>query len=203
MADAETFEFTVEGRASRWMRPGQDNRHGKGMRFTDKKAAEGKRAIAWEAKKVWGGRKPVCGPVRLHVRAVFEIPVSWPKAVQAAARECRVPHVADPDLDQIVKQVMDALIGLVWEDDNQVVSFGRSYKRYGDAQRTDIIVEILPQQEDEITPGQRRTIKRQAERLGLAPPSKKRPRAIPSKVKRIEGESDSISSAVARMLGGN
>lgn len=149
--------FTVPGRPSRWMRPGEDSRKGKKThRFTDAKAEAGKRSIKDEAALAWGKRDPLTGPVLLHARFIFAIPPSWPRALRAAALEGRVWHVSDPDLDQLVKQVKDALKHVAYVDDNQVVGYRDSAKRYGYPERTEIVLEALPQPEDAVTPGQRR-----------------------------------------------
>jgi Holliday junction resolvase RusA-like endonuclease len=146
------------------------------MRFTDPKAEEGKRAIAWAAKRAWGARRPLTGPCLVRVVAIFAIPPSWPPAVQKAAREARVMHVSDPDLDQLVKQVKDALKGVAYVDDNQVCGYPNSAKRYGYPERTEITIVALPQAPDEVTPGQR-ALEKRIEREGwdavLAPPKKK------------------------------
>lgn len=166
---ARTVSFTVAGPPRRWMRPaqGRNPKTGQVMRFTDKKAEASKREIAQLARLAWRG-PPVCGPVTLRVIAVFKVPKSWPKAIHLAAREARVPHIADPDLDQLVKQVMDAMVGIVFVDDNQVVSFTHSAKRYGSPERTEITIHVLGQEPDEITPGQREVEKKAVEQ-GLVP----------------------------------
>lgn len=163
--------FTVPGTPSRWMRPGQGvhPKTGRPLRFTDKKAEASKLAIAQLARIAWKG-PPVTGPVLLRVIAVFEVPASWPRAIHDAAREARVPHIADPDLDQLVKQVQDALVGIAYVDDNQVVAYPNSAKRYGSPARTEITIQVLDQQPDEITPGQRR-VEQKAVEAGLIPPS--------------------------------
>lgn len=149
------------------------------MRFTDKEAEAGKEHIAWHAKRAWGDARPLTGPLVVRVIAVFGIPPSWPDKLKAAARESRVMHVQDPDLDQLVKQVKDALKGIAYVDDNQVCGYPNSAKRYGGPERTDIVIEALPQREDEITPAQRRLEKRievEGWDAVLAPPARRKAR---------------------------
>lgn len=137
------------------MRPAQGlDRNGRAVRFTDKKAEAEKRVIAQAARLAWRG-DPVCGPVILRVLAVFRVPASWPAETRAEADACRVMHVQDPDLDQLVKQVQDALTGIVYWDDNQVCGYPNSAKRYGSPERTEITIEVLDQTEAQKTPGQR------------------------------------------------
>ncbi len=173
------------------------------MRFTNKKAQAGKDAIAWEFKKIWGGRDPYLGPVRMHIDAIFEIPVSWPRKVIRAAIEGRVLHIADPDIDQIIKQIMDAIKGMIYVDDNQVARLGKCEKRYGDAQRTDIIIELLPQADDEITPGQRRMEKKARMDRANARHGRTGRESIASKALNKPFVADkSLAAQVAKMLGG-
>lgn len=181
--------FKVDGKPSRWQRPGQgiNPTTGEAMRFTDKEAEAGKQRIAWAARQAFGSRRPFTGPVVVRIVAIFAIPPSWPKALQKAAREARVMHVADPDLDQLVKQAKDALKGIAYIDDNQVCGYPNSAKRYGSPERTEITIEALPQAEDEVTPGQRRLEKRIATEgwdAVLAPPPKRKRADTPAKVKK-------------------
>lgn len=150
--------FTVPGRPSAWKRT-NDFLHpvtGKLVKVTDAQQRIDQKRIATLARQYWHG-DPHTGPMVLEVLAVFAIPPSWPKKVQAAAREGRVWHVSDPDLDQIVKQIKDALRGIAFVDDNQVAHYGhQTAKRYGHPERTEITLTILDQLEDAKTPGQRR-----------------------------------------------
>lgn len=60
------------------------------------------------------------GPVRLTVIAFNEIPPSWSRKRAAEART-EVHDQRKPDIDNLVKLVMDALNGIAWADDKQVV----------------------------------------------------------------------------------
>lgn len=166
--------FAVNGSPRRWKRPAQ-GRHpktGKPMRFEDKQAAADKKVIATCARLAWKG-DPVCGPVMLGITAIFPIPPSWPEPVKQAAAEGRVMHIQDPDLDQLLKLVKDALTGIVYIDDNQVARYPPMCKRYGSPARTEVRIEVIDQEPDEITPGQHEVRKR-AEKAGMiakAPPT--------------------------------
>lgn len=170
--------ITVPGRPSRWMRPGQRmTPDGAVVRYTDPQAEKGKKAIRQEVALSWRGRRPYTGPVLLRVIAIFAIPPSWPKALRQAALEGRVAHISDPDVDQLAKQVMDALKGVVFVDDNQVCGMPALSKRYGYPERTEITIQPLAQAPDEITPGQKRLEARVIKEgwdVVLAPPKKKR-----------------------------
>lgn len=182
------------------MRPGEytDPETGISRRVTDKKAEAGKKNIADQARLAFQGKRPATGPVVVRIIAVFAIPPSWPPKLRQAAIEGRVMHVADPDLDQLIKQVKDALKGIAYVDDNQVCGYPSPAKRYGSPERTDIIIETLPQQPDEITPGQRRLEKRievEGWDAVLAPPARKK------KASKMEG-GDRMSAAELQKIRG-
>lgn len=162
--------FDVPGRPSAWKRT-NDFVHPQTKRIvkvTDKQQRIDQANIARLARIAWGSAPPATGPVILRVIGIFEIPTSWPQYLQRAARECRVMHIADPDLDQITKQVKDAIRGICYVDDNQVCGYPNSAKRYGEPARTEITIEVLDQRDDERTPGQRRLEARPPEHLLLS-----------------------------------
>ncbi len=171
-----------------WKRPAEhvDRRRGIVVRHADPDTRAAEKVIAQLAQLAWRG-PPVTGPVVLRVVAIFGIPASWPERVKAAAREARVMHTIDPDLDRLINLVQDALVGIVYVDDNQVCGYPNSAKRYGSLARTEITIQVLDQQPDEIAPAQRRVVKR-AEEKGLVPRAQPtlalRPESKSSKTKR-------------------
>lgn len=74
-----------------------------------------KRRVA-EAYRAAGGEHMGTAPVALTIDVMRELPGSSPKRVSAE------PDTVRPDVDNIAKAVMDALNGVAYEDDSQVVS---------------------------------------------------------------------------------
>lgn len=80
------------------------------------------------------------GPVEVRLMIFVPIPKSWSARKQAEAltadrwlsgvRVGRVLPIGKPDLDNIAKLVLDALNGILWRDDSQVVSL-TIIKQYG------------------------------------------------------------------------
>lgn len=131
-----------------------------GRVYTPKSTAEAEEAIReryWRATN----QKPLTGPVKLTVIAIFEIPKSWNKALVQAAKEGKVWHVAKGqlDLDNAVKLVADALNGVAYHDDAQIAVI-TSGKRYGAPQRLEVTISPLDQPEIPATPGQKRLEKK-------------------------------------------
>lgn len=70
------------------------------------------------------------GALGLELLTVFPVPVSWSKKKRAAALRGEIRPACKPDFDNLAKLYCDALNGLLWEDDKQVVD-GRCIKCYG------------------------------------------------------------------------
>ncbi|WP_095210111.1 RusA family crossover junction endodeoxyribonuclease [Endozoicomonas ascidiicola] len=77
------------------------------------------------------------GQIGVLVLAVFPVPVSWSKKKQTAARAGIIRPAVKPDFDNVAKLYCDALNGIIWEDDKQIVD-GRCIKIYG--QRPGVLV---------------------------------------------------------------
>lgn len=99
-----------------------------GPTFTPKKTARAEKTISQYAGLYC--HRPMTGALRLTITAVFAVPKSWTKADRLSALSGTKPHTSKPDSDNIAKLVMDALNGIAWADDKQVVSLTVA-KRYG------------------------------------------------------------------------
>jgi len=75
------------------------------------------------------GLNPVAVPCRVFVRATFQIPKSWTKKKKLQA-ERREIYPKRPDADNVAKIALDALNGVIFEDDDQVYDL-RVNKSYG------------------------------------------------------------------------
>lgn len=71
------------------------------------------------------------GAVYVEIDAVFPIPKSWNKTMKRKAATGVIYPEVKPDTDNIAKAVLDALNGLAYKDDSQVVALV-VYKRYGE-----------------------------------------------------------------------
>jgi Holliday junction resolvase RusA-like endonuclease len=86
-----------------------------------------------------GEAQPMGGPLCVTVVAIFPIPESWSKRKKDDARRGMIVPGVRPDWENLAK-TLDALNGVVWIDDKQVVD-GRVLKQYGDRPRLSIEVE--------------------------------------------------------------
>lgn len=82
------------------------------------------------------------GPLLLSVEIVCQVAESWSKKKQAAALAGTIMPTGKPDLDNCFKLLADALNGVMWKDDAQIVSLSVQ-KRYGRAPGTTLRVTVL------------------------------------------------------------
>lgn len=83
---------------------------------------------------------PLNGPVRLEFVAAFPVPRSRSKKATEAMLEGKIGHTSKPDLDNLCKQLKDALTRMqFWHDDSQVVQIVCS-KIYAEVGRWDVML---------------------------------------------------------------
>jgi Holliday junction resolvase RusA-like endonuclease len=78
----------------------------------------------------YSGIKPLHGYLRVAIDARFPIPASTSRKNRAEMMDGHILPDKKPDIDNITKSVLDALNGIAWEDDKQVVriSVGKRYE---------------------------------------------------------------------------
>lgn len=121
--------------------PWQRARTGGGRHFTDPKVEGFKRTVAALGRLAMAGAQPLAGPLAMVVECVLPIPPSWSKARAQKAAAGEITPASKPDWDNLGKGVSDALNGIVYADDAQVVD-GRVVKRYG--ANPCVLVEVRP-----------------------------------------------------------
>ena len=90
--------------------------------YTPKKTADYERDIAYHYTRACGGFM-YDRDQALTVRIEFGMPIpkSTPKSRKDAIIEGIIKHIKKPDVDNLVKAVLDALNGVAWVDDSQIV----------------------------------------------------------------------------------
>lgn len=67
-------------------------------------------------------QEPLAGGIELRFRAIMPIPVSESKRRKEAMLRGEIGHTVKPDLDNLAKQLKDAMSRMLfWHDDRQVV----------------------------------------------------------------------------------
>ena len=121
-----TFQliFSVEGDPVGKQRP----RFAKGRTYTPKKSVDYENLIARQARSAMGPAEPLETPVAVYIYANHAIPASYSKNRKKACLN-RLERPKKPDLDNVAKSFLDAMNGIVYKDDVQVVSLHVT-KRY-------------------------------------------------------------------------
>ena len=131
--------FVVTGKPVGKGRPRASTRGGFVRMYTDAKTLGYEAAIADEAKLAMGQLEPFDTPVQMQVSCYNQIPKSWPKKMKQEANDDeRFPNVK-PDLDNVVKAILDALNGVVYRDDAQVINLVAT-KRYSTDPRVEVYI---------------------------------------------------------------
>lgn len=101
-------------------RPRFDSRHGVTYTPTATRNYEGQLALM--ARKALGKRPKLKGELTVTMGFNYAAPKSWTKKQMAElAAAGALPKTTKPDVDNLVKAVLDALNGVVYEDDAAVV----------------------------------------------------------------------------------
>lgn len=120
------FEFEVSGKAVPQARPAASHIGGVYRRFDPPKCREYKakvrESLYLQCPPKLNGGAVYSGAVAIEVKEFRAMPSSWNKAKRLDALAGRIKPVSKPDTDNILKIVKDALNGVLWKDDAQVVS---------------------------------------------------------------------------------
>jgi Holliday junction resolvase RusA-like endonuclease len=87
-----------------------------GQTYFDAQKAD-KTFYAWTVKEKWR-REASSGPYSLHMQFRVPMPSSWSK--KKKKEHLGKPVSSRPDIDNYVKFILDALQGVVWNDDSAV-----------------------------------------------------------------------------------
>ena len=111
----ERVTFTVPGKIIGKQRPVVTKTH----TFTPKKSVNAESKIALFAQNA--GVECTDRPIKLGITAFFAIPKSFSKKKKQLALDNEIRPTKYPDWDNIGKTVADALNGIAYHDDKQVV----------------------------------------------------------------------------------
>lgn len=134
------IEITIPGELRGKGRPRFDRRSGRA--YTPAATVSAENWIKACAVQAYRGA-PLEGPLDLRLTIGVPVPRSWSKRARADALAGRTMPTKKPDASNQLKLIEDALNGIVWVDDCQIVDGGFS-KRYVEAPQTVLTVRRLP-----------------------------------------------------------
>ena len=86
---------------------------------------------------------PVTGAVVLSLRIYRAVPKSMSKVKREAALAGRLRPTTKPDVSNVLKGVEDALKGVWYADDSQIVGYGELGKWYAERPRIEVTMQVL------------------------------------------------------------
>ena len=134
--------FVVLGPPQGKGRPKASSRGGFVRMYTPAATRQYEEKIAWSAVLARADWPVLETPISLRVVAHHPIPISWSKRKQQQALQGDLVP-GKPDLDNVAKAVLDALNGVIYLDDKQVVRLVAE-KKYSFDPRVEVYVhEVL------------------------------------------------------------
>ena len=127
------MRFTIRGKPQGKARPRFNTYTGR--TYTPSKTGAYEKFIALCYRQAGG--KLLDGAIRIDIKAYYPIAKSHTKKNKAAMESGEIKATIKPDVDNVAKAVLDALNGLAFDDDKQVVRLEVS-KRYDHEARVEV-----------------------------------------------------------------
>lgn len=134
------FKFTIKGKpqGKARARTFYDGKSGKMRSITPEQTKSYEDLIRWSYKEQ-GGEYLGKAVMMVFINAYYPIPKSWSKRKRSEALMHFIRPTTKPDCDNIIKVVLDALNGVAYADDSQVVSVSAE-KQYSEDERVDVSI---------------------------------------------------------------
>ncbi len=142
-----SVSFTVPGVAVPKGRPKFARRCQHMTTYTPEKTASFENLVKSRSDDAMKGKGLIMtnAPVQAVINIYLPIPKSWPKKFKEMALNGQVGVTKKPDMDNVVKALFDAMNGIVFKDDSQVV-FAMVRKTYATTPYTEITIEATGQE---------------------------------------------------------
>ena len=139
---AATVAFVIPGAPVGKGRPKFARRGNFTVAYTPEKTASYENLVKVKAEEAMAGRAAFEGAVSVVIWLYVTPPASWSQKKQREALEGRIFPTSKPDIDNVLKGIMDACNEIVFKDDKQAVDV-RVVKRYGQVARASVEVRPL------------------------------------------------------------
>lgn len=131
--------FTVPGAPKGKGRPRFARSGNRIITYTPPDTVAYENVVKMVAVQAMRGKELIRGACEITVTAFFPIPKSWPESKKQLAIAGKIRPTKKPDLDNILKAICDALTGIVWRDDKQIVG-DDTKKWYGVEPRVEVSI---------------------------------------------------------------
>jgi Holliday junction resolvase RusA-like endonuclease len=133
----EPIKFTVYGEPVAQGRPRLTTIAGRARAFDPRKSRDYKQLVAQVAQQ-HAPPALLTGPLILVLHVFRPIPKGFNKRKRANALDETLRPTTRPDLKNILAGVEDALEGVLYRNDSQIVGYGDTGKWYGDPPRVEV-----------------------------------------------------------------
>lgn len=131
--------FVIPGPLQAWQRAGKAGK----KHFTPTATLKAEAQVGWLARQAMGTDGPVLErPVRLTVEVEMQQPLRLTRLERAAIDAGTKLPTKTPDIDNLLKTVLDGLNGVAFRDDAQVCEV-RASKRYAVLPQTTVTLEVI------------------------------------------------------------
>ena len=123
--------FRVDGQPHAKGRPRFTRKGGFVRAYTDEKTLAYESIIRQAAQKSMGGSKPLKTALDAFIYISFAVPLSYSKKRKEACLNGLERHTKKPDIDNVVKAVLDGCDKVIFENDSQIINLYVT-KKYGE-----------------------------------------------------------------------
>jgi Holliday junction resolvase RusA-like endonuclease len=131
--------FTIYGEPVAKGRPRFSTRGKYPVAYTPEKTKAYEFEVGMMALAAMGGSKPLEGALEAFIYVTFAVPESYSKKRLEACLSGSEKHIKKPDLDNVIKSVIDGMDKIVFENDSQITSI-HATKVYGEVAKVEVMV---------------------------------------------------------------
>lgn len=131
--------FTIYGEPVPKGRPRFSTRGKFPVAYTPEKTKNYESEVGMMAKAAMGASEPLEGALEAFIYVTFAVPASYSKKRTEACLSGQEKHTKKPDLDNVVKTVLDGMSDIVFLSDSQITSI-HATKVYGEVAKVEVLV---------------------------------------------------------------
>jgi Holliday junction resolvase RusA-like endonuclease len=131
--------FTIYGEPVPKGRPRFSTRGKFPVAYTPEKTKNYESDVGMMAKAAMGASEPLEGALEAFIYVTFPVPASYSKKRTEACLSGAEKHTKKPDLDNVVKAVLDGMSDIVFLSDSQITSI-HATKVYGEVPKVEVLV---------------------------------------------------------------
>ena len=131
--------FTIYGEPVPKGRPRFSTRGKFPVAYTPEKTKNYESEVGMMAKAAMGASEPLEGALEAFIYVTFAVPASYSKKRTEACLSGQEKHTKKPDLDNVVKAVLDGMSDIVFLSDSQITSI-HATKVYGEVAKVEVLV---------------------------------------------------------------